>query len=109
MKIARREFKSDGKHVEAYFVYCPACERAHQFIIENEADPSHVWQFDGNEDAPTFSPSLLVESGPMKPGAPNHICHSYLRKGSWEFLTDCSHGYAGNKTRMIDFPENYRV
>lgn len=39
MKIARREFKSDGQHVAAYFVYCPACERAHRLgIIGNSAN-----------------------------------------------------------------------
>ena len=109
MKMVRREFKSAGKHVAAWFVYCPACRRSHRFIVENEADPDHVWQFDGNEEYPTFNPSLLVESGPMQPGDPNHICHSYLKKGVWEFLSNCTHDMAANKTHMVDFPVNYMV
>lgn len=109
MKIVRREFKSDGHHIAAYFVYCPACERAHRLIVENEADPSHVWQFDGDMEYPTFTPSLLVESGPMRPGEPNHICHSYMRNGVWRFLGDCTHSLANHKTPMVDFPDNYRV
>lgn len=106
MKIARREFKSDGKHVAAWFVYCPACEAAHRFLVECEEAPEEVWQFDGNEDAPTFTPSLLVESGP--PDC-RDICHSHLRVGVWELLSDCTHGMAGQKVPMVAFPENYRV
>lgn len=110
MKIAYREFKSDGKHVAAYFVYCPACERGHRFIVECEEDPNHKWEFNGNrDDTPTFTPSLLVESGPMRLGGPNHICHSYLTAGVWNFLSDCTHDMAGKKVPMVDFPENYRV
>ena len=108
MKIARREFKSDGKHIVAYFVYCPACRRAHRFIVENEADHEHVWEFNGNEGSPTFYPSLLVESGPMQPGDDNEICHSYLRDGVWQFQDDSTHGITGH-VPMIDFPSNYRV
>ena len=109
MKLALREFKSDGKKVVAYFVYCPACERAHRLIVECEEDPSHVWQFSGTEELPTFTPSLLVESGPMRPGDPNHICHSYLTAGVWGFLNDSTHAMADQKIPMVDFPENYRV
>ena len=108
-KLVRREFKSDGKHVAAWFVYCPACERAHRFLVECEEAPGEVWQFDGKTGRPTFSPSLLVESGPMKPGDPNHICHSYLHAGVWQFLSDCTHAMAGEKVPMVAFPENYRV
>ena len=104
MKIARREF-----NVAAYFVYCPACTRAHRFIVECEEDPSHRWDFDGNMEAPTFSPSLLVESGPMRPGERNQICHSYLQAGVWRFLNDSTHAMAGQKVPMVDFPEDYRV
>ena len=109
MKVVRREFTSDGHHIAACFVYCPACKRAHRFIMENDEDPENVWDFDGDMEFPTFNPSLLVESGPLKPDAANHICHSFLKKGVWDFLGDCTHDYAGNKTQMVDFPEDYRV
>ena len=109
MKLALREFKFDDKDIVACFVYCPACERSHRFIVVNEADQNHVWQFSGTEDLPTFTPSILVDSGPMRPGDPNHICHSYLTAGVWEFLNDSTHAMADQKIPMVDFPENYRV
>jgi len=110
MKLAHREFKSDGQHVAAWYVYCPACESAHQFIVENEAAPKDVWMFDGNEEAPTFDPSYMSDGRWWVNEAwEPRICHSYLRAGVWEYLSDCTHDMAGQKVPMIDFPENYRV
>ena len=104
MKIKRVEFTSDGHGVVAYFVYCPACERAHRFITNNGVDPKHVWSFDGNLENPTFEPSLLVTGG----FEGSEVCHSYLRGGVWEFLSDSTHGVTG-KVKMVDFPDGYRV
>ena len=113
MKIVRREFKSDGKHIAAYFVYCPACKKAHRFIVENEQDPSQVWTFDGDIVYPNFNPSLLVESPQWdkenERWGPPDICHSYMRNGVWHFLGDCTHAMASHNHPLIDFPENYRV
>ena len=107
MKVARREFLFDGERVVACYVYCPACEDAHRFIVEAEPGTEiGMWDFDGNMELPSFEPSLLVTTG-FPSGT--KICHSYLRSGVWEFLPDCTHGFAGNKTRIIDFPENYMV
>jgi hypothetical protein len=52
----------------------------------------HVWAFDGNEDAPTFSPSVNL------PG----VCHSFVRAGRIEFLPDCAHALAGQTVDMVD-------
>ena len=110
MKIAHREFMSDENRYVAYFVYCPACERAHRFIVENEADSEHVWAFNFDWEAPTFHPSLLVE-GSVWDGekfVPD-ICHSFVEAGVWKFQGDCTHGMANQNVPMVDFPENYRV
>lgn len=108
-KIKFREFKSDGKHIAAYFVYCPACRRSHRFIVKNEADADHTWGFNGDFEKPTFSPSLLVECGPIRLGEDGHICHSFLEDGVWQFLGDCTHEMADSRVPMIDFPANFKV
>ena len=109
MKLVRREWDWDGKHFAAYYVYCPACERAHRFIVENEENPEHCWEFSGELDWPTFRPSLLVNCGPLKLGGRDEVCHSYLRNGVWRYLGDSTHKLANHHTPMVDFPENYRV
>lgn len=61
-------------------VYCPGCEEYH--VIYDS------WQFNGDYDRPTFSPSLLVHAAKR----PNkRRCHSFIKNGSWQFLSDCSH------------------
>lgn len=90
----------------ACWVWCPACDRAHRFEILGE-DGSHPdrprgdhWTWDGNLESPTFSPSLLVHAGGDQPR-----CHSFLRAGRWEFLTDSTHALAGQTVPMVPLPD----
>ncbi len=63
-------------------VYCPGCEEYH--VVYN------TWEFNGNYDFPTFSPSLLVR-GYSERFRQDFVCHSFIRDGVWQFLSDCSH------------------
>jgi hypothetical protein len=56
-----------------------------------------TWTWDGNETAPTFDPSILVQA--------RIRCHSYLRAGMWEFLSDCEHALAGRTVDMVPLPD----
>lgn len=82
------------------------------------------WGFDGNLDAPTFTPSIKATVGhycntPPVPGncacdfqdrfpdeepwdIPCGICHSFVRNGRIEFLGDCTHALAG---QTVDLPD----
>lgn len=49
------------------YTWCPGCDGLHPFRIVNEdgtppADGHHTWDWDGNLEAPSFNPSLLVYS-----------------------------------------------
>jgi hypothetical protein len=55
------------------------------------AHPGNKWTWDGNEDAPTLSPSLLCNQD-----------HFYVRAGKIEFLGDAKHARAG---QTIDMPD----
>jgi hypothetical protein len=84
--------------------WCPGCDEAHCV--------STGWQID--REAVSLSPSVLVggvqwpKSGPFyKPG---HVapaggattCHSFVTAGRIQFLTDSTHGLAG---QTVDLPE----
>lgn len=79
------------------------------------------WTFDGNYEAPTFSPSVLVTGRSFTPagesayeawcaaGYPKPApqfesadtrCHSFVRGGRIEFLSDCTHRLAGQTVAM---------
>lgn len=68
---------------------CPGCRYAHAFEVPR-------WTWNGSLDKPTFSPSLIV--GPDSAAR----CHSFVREGRIEFLSDCHHALAG---QTVDLPE----
>jgi hypothetical protein len=89
--------------------WCPACEWMHHIRV---VDPN-PWEFDGNSDSPTFSPSVKVEyNGPdadTRPDGrrrrPSKVCHYFLRAGEIEFLPDCTHEMAGQKVPLPELPD----
>lgn len=163
-KLHEWEGDYPGKSVQ---VYCPGCECMHSFTIEAPVGPTGkqlnngiTWEWDGNLERPTFSPSLLcfntvhvcrdehtytlcedtdfescghrshgyawrlsdgtvrtfkfwekkpddaeqfafgdVSPHPLENSHGN--CHSFLRNGRWEFLSDSAHHLAG---QTVDLP-----
>jgi len=78
------------------------------------------WQFDGNVESPTFTPSFKHEglkrifvngnwTGEwVRDGAGNtvpYICHYVITAGELQFMSDCTHAMAGNKIPLPLLPE----
>lgn len=55
------------------------------------------WQFNGNYEKPTFSPSMRVDYGH------GVITHCFVRGGKIQYLSDCSHDMAGKTVDCVDF------
>ncbi len=85
---------------EWVMTWCPGCEQAHPFRVKGR---TVTWEWDGNLEAPTFSPSYLTWSGDRD--NPTSRCHSFLRAGVWEFLQDSTHSLAGQSVPMVDLPD----
>lgn len=84
-----------------HWVWCPGCDQAHRF---RSAHPEGVneqplWAWDGSETAPTFEPSLLVHLDDA------HTCHSFLRQGEWEFLSDSTAHELRDRHPMVPLPD----
>lgn len=50
-------------HGRGCWVFCPGCQMSHVFDVvgEDGSQPDHQpWQWDGNMEQPTFSPSMLA-------------------------------------------------
>lgn len=73
-----------------YSFHCPGCGYLHPFEVPH-------WTWNGSLEKPTFNPSLLVGQHD-----PKIRCHSYVREGRIEFLSDCHHALAG---QTVDLPE----
>jgi hypothetical protein len=64
-------------------------------------------------EAPTFSPSILVrwtKTDPVTGLAVGEkydmVCHSFVRAGKIQFLSDCSHELAGQTVEMPDWDDD---
>ena len=87
---------------------CPGCGGNH--FLRTSINPysgkdsgvQPMWDFNGNLENPTFSPSVLRKGGILNPdGTKTHRCHFYLRGGIFEFLSDCTHHLAGQKISLL--------
>lgn len=97
--------------------WCPGCCEAHQLRVPPHP---HAWGFNGDGDAPTFTPSVLVgglQTAKDENGAWNgdyvrdaagdplpRVCHSFVTDGRIKFLGDCTHALAGQTVDLPDFP-----
>lgn len=84
-----------------YSFWCPGCDHFHAFWIKpssHREGKNPVWTFDGNEDSPTFHPSLLNE------GSSGDRCHLFLEKGVIRFCADCTHPYRGQAVPLRKCP-----
>lgn len=93
--------KSNGN----IFFECPACEAPHGVNCGGGHGP--VWSWDGDVNKPTFSPSVLVSytqylTPEKNDNKKEHVCHSFVRGGRIEYLSDCTHELAG---KAVDIPE----
>lgn len=93
MQKGKLRILNDGTHIW----YCPACDTHHGGPINNSGPVS--WDFDGDYENPTFSPSFLVR---MPRADKVNVCHTFVRNGEIQYLSDCTHEMAGKTVKMID-------
>ena len=110
MKFSLRTANDHGTIYQCLAFVCPGCESSgngtglHMLPVNTEEHyPS--WDWDGNIEAPTLSPSILTHTKPYVDGKGTGICHSYLKAGVFEFLSDCTHSMAGQNVPALELPE----
>ena len=79
---------------------CPGCKYSHQILV----DGPQAWQWNGDMEKPTITPSILVNQHKSNPSA--LVCHSYITDGKIQFLNDCEHELAG---KTVDLPQLEKV
>ena len=94
----------------AFFHWCPACEEMHPL--------PHSWDFDGNVEKPTFSPSFaqtfvhwtegVDEETNLGRGEKQHrLCHYIITGGIINFCSDSWHRRT-DSVPMPPIPEHLR-
>lgn len=79
---------------QAFTFHCPGCAEYDSLSAPHVFDDS--WTYNGDGDKPTVNPSILVT------GHQGRLCHSFVREGRIEFLSDCTHSLAG---KTVELPE----
>jgi hypothetical protein len=96
--------------------WCPGCNEAHAVPI------NRPWRWNGDRERPTLTPSMLLTSGHFNPGHKGECwctynakhadnpapfkcgrCHTFLTDGRIQFLSDCTHDYAGKTLDLEAF------
>ncbi len=96
---------------------CPGCGMEHIIMVSGP----HAWQWNGSIERPTLSPSVLFASGHFAQGwkgpecwctynasHPEQAedgfkclrCHSFVREGMIQFLSDSTHSLAGQTVAL---------
>jgi hypothetical protein len=94
--LGRKVYSPTQGHI---WFQCPGCNIAHGIPV----DGSRGWSWNGDGDKPTVTPSILctAEYGDKREKT---VCHSFIRDGQWQFLTDCTHALAGQTVDIPDWP-----
>ena len=73
--------------------YCPGCGSLQRL--------TKAWSFNGDLEKPTINPSIKT-SGYNEEEGIKYICHSFVRSGKIEFLSDCTHAF---RNETVDLPD----
>lgn len=78
--------------------FCPGCQYDHALAVtQYQVGGNPQWDFNGDPDKPTFSPSLLVFGSDQ-----SRRCHTFIKNGQIQFLDDCFHDLKG---QTVDLPD----
>lgn len=104
--------------------YCAGCDMQHVVHLTEPGYPS--WSFNGDNEKPTFEPSILVSwdqrskenrmardlfkaqvgREPTMDELPydvHNVCHSFVRDGMIQYLSDCTHRLANNTLPLLTY------
>lgn len=103
-----------------YMFWCPGCKCGHGIWATRPNRGGAQWQFNGNLERPTVSPSLLITCPEWHPPVTHEnleewrknpwpqtqvtkVCHLFIVDGQLQFLSDCTHELAGKTVPMEAF------
>lgn len=86
---------SGNSKVIGYVMGCPGCNGVHVMWTDHPSREKDC-NFNGNLEAPTFSPSLSFKSD-------YSLCTFFIRNGFINFLKTSTHAMANNKVQLKQY------
>lgn len=86
--------------------WCPGCNAAHNIRVfqSNPGGVGPLWMWNQSPEKPTFEPSILVNAQGPYYNIGAHTCHSFIKDGQIQFLSDCTHLLSDQTVPLPDFP-----
>lgn len=120
-----REYSTNNRLHDAVMVWCPGCDCLHRMNVSTEGLPDEghvVWEWNrALDETISFEPSILVHGSVFLHSDGTQctdwhedyktvehtqgVCHSFLRNGIWDFLTDSRHKLSGQKVLVVPLPD----
>lgn len=93
-----------------YAHWCPGCHSPHEYAVDAPFSNGARWIFDGNVEAPSFSPSMNIQVNPRShahyaPEAGSSACHYFVTAGRIIYCADTTHALSGQTVDLPDFPD----
>ncbi len=93
--------------------WCPACREIHDYAVDAPYANGAKWGFDGNLEAPSFTPSMNIAWGLGDKGVER--CHYFVRRGvagrgedtnrSYiDYCGDSTHALSGKSILLPEIP-----
>ena len=83
-----------------YAFDCPGCGMSHGIWTSKPNANGAIWTFNGDMEKPTISPSIFGYA--ENDGRIFWCCHSIIRDGKIQFISDSTHKLAG---QTVDLPD----
>lgn len=90
--------KGDESETQRQYIFnCAGCDQEHTF---NDG----LWSWNNDYEKPTIEGSYLIHGYRFDENRNSVplVCHSHIKDGMIEYLTDCTHNLAG---QTIELPE----
>lgn len=88
---------SEASHILLHFPG-PFYSRMLPIILHGKREGTPCWSWNGDTEKPTLKPSILTKGGLDS----KERCHSFVNDGKIQFLSDCSHEFAGKIVDLLD-------
>lgn len=98
--MAKVEQWANSRGVTYWAFHCPGCGIDHCVSVGGKNSVGAEWSFNGDPDAPTFSPSINVFASDDA-----RRCHSFVVGGDIKFLGDSFHALKGQTVPLPEWRE----
>lgn len=93
---------------ESYWFWCAGCNTCHRFTTKlykgQHPRGNPMWTFNGNEEKPSFTPSLVYPGWKNTEGKWVGRCHLVLTDGVIKYYSDCHHELADQTVPLEGLP-----